>query len=372
MESMKISFGFSKLSKKTNLISNKLAIPEGKVELIECLEGQSIKVKDAVEEVKQPLIIPLKDNQKNLLDRVREAKKNKRIQQVDAKGEEIEDTRPDSELTADELAARQLLIEAKQRLEINYTTSSSKISVLPVKEDKPSFEGEKESSLEDYESVPISDYGLALLRGMGWKEGMGIGRNVSKTASVSVPELRPKGLGLGASKLIQKESNRPQDKDGNELVLKTGAFAKVIAGPQKDNYCEVQGFDEDAGRVVVKVYPKGEILNINEIMLMVTTKEEFCKNSRVINNAKYKEYKDLSETKLKQSRSSSEEKVHIKKEKDDEDKKYKSSKHTKSRKKDRSQSKERHRKHYEDSSDSDRHRKRNKCKSRHKKSSNKY
>jgi len=31
----------------------------------------------------------------------------------------------------------------------------------------------EESSLEDYEQVPIEQFGLALLRGMGWKEGEG-------------------------------------------------------------------------------------------------------------------------------------------------------------------------------------------------------
>jgi len=29
---------------------------------------------------------------------------------------------------------------------------------------------------EDYEKVPIEQFGLALLRGMGWKDGDGIGR----------------------------------------------------------------------------------------------------------------------------------------------------------------------------------------------------
>ena len=28
-----------------------------------------------------------------------------------------------------------------------------------------------------YEAMPIEDFGLAMLRGMGWKEGMGVGRN---------------------------------------------------------------------------------------------------------------------------------------------------------------------------------------------------
>lgn len=53
--------------------------------------------------------------------------------------------------------------------------------------------------------------------------------------------MRPKGLGLGATKIIKealpKEAAR--DKDGNTLVLKKGALAKVIAGSHKGQYCEV-------------------------------------------------------------------------------------------------------------------------------------
>lgn len=54
--------------------------------------------------------------------------------------------------------------------------------ILPMKETEEGLppEGEVESTLEDYEKVPIGDYGLAMLRGMGWKEGFGIGKNPSK------------------------------------------------------------------------------------------------------------------------------------------------------------------------------------------------
>lgn len=52
--------------------------------------------------------------------------------------------------------------------------------VLPVKEDKLELEGEEESTLEDYEKIPINDFGMAMLRGMGWKEGSGIGKKPAK------------------------------------------------------------------------------------------------------------------------------------------------------------------------------------------------
>lgn len=54
---------------------------------------------------------------------------------------------------------------------------AKKVLELPIKKDEVILEGKEESTLDDYESVPISDYGMAMLRGMGWKEGMAIGKN---------------------------------------------------------------------------------------------------------------------------------------------------------------------------------------------------
>ena len=35
----------------------------------------------------------------------------------------------------------------------------------------------EEAEMADYEAVPIEQFGMAVLRGMGWKKGVGIGRN---------------------------------------------------------------------------------------------------------------------------------------------------------------------------------------------------
>ncbi|RHZ81209.1 hypothetical protein Glove_123g204 [Diversispora epigaea] len=54
----------------------------------------------------------------------------------------------------------------------------------------------------DYDSVPIEEFGLAMLRGMGWKPGMAIGKNQnSKAKELYEPKPRPTHLGLGASPL---------------------------------------------------------------------------------------------------------------------------------------------------------------------------
>lgn len=48
---------------------------------------------------------------------------------------------------------------------------------LTTNTDKFVAEGKDESTLDDYENIPISEYGLAMLRGMGWSEDKGIGKN---------------------------------------------------------------------------------------------------------------------------------------------------------------------------------------------------
>lgn len=35
----------------------------------------------------------------------------------------------------------------------------------------------EETTMEDYEKIPVDEFGAALLRGLGWSEGEGIGRN---------------------------------------------------------------------------------------------------------------------------------------------------------------------------------------------------
>jgi len=55
------------------------------------------------------------------------------------------------------------------------------------------------ATLDDYNRVPVEQFGAAMLRGMGWKDGDGIGLNKGKKQEKSkVPERRPALLGIGA------------------------------------------------------------------------------------------------------------------------------------------------------------------------------
>ena len=55
------------------------------------------------------------------------------------------------------------------------------------------------ATLDEYKAVPVEEFGAALLRGMGWKEGQGIGNQKGqKFERAKVPERRPALLGIGA------------------------------------------------------------------------------------------------------------------------------------------------------------------------------
>ncbi|PAV24016.1 hypothetical protein PNOK_0108400 [Pyrrhoderma noxium] len=55
-----------------------------------------------------------------------------------------------------------------------------------------------QASLEDYERVPVEQFGAALLRGMGWKPGQAASRTRTGPVEPYLPESRPALLGIGA------------------------------------------------------------------------------------------------------------------------------------------------------------------------------
>jgi hypothetical protein len=111
----------------------------------------------------------------------------------DSSGDHSNDDPPIKQLTADEEAMNALLGNAKQPS-----------LVLPAMSEEQAFERDYQSapdmaSLADYDRVPVEEFGAALLRGMGWKDGEGIGANRGKKLeSTKIPKRRPALLGIGA------------------------------------------------------------------------------------------------------------------------------------------------------------------------------
>ncbi|XP_026740966.1 G-patch domain and KOW motifs-containing protein [Trichoplusia ni] len=282
MEGKKISFGFFK-SKKVD----KPLIPvvnEEKREYIECVEEKSIKVVGGeIETVNEPLVIPMKPNTLITAERLQQIaeKVEKAIEEPEIKEEvvvKVEKT--DDNETLDQMAVRELMQEAKGHIKVE--TPESLAIPTPA---KPVMSGEKESTLDDYDAVPIQQFGMAMLRGMGWTPG----KDGSKFKQ---PELRPKGLGLGADKVIKKyQKKQSKDNKEEELAILKNSFVKITSGKFSGYYGKVVSLDEDNGRVMVEIPVKKESVSLSEFMMHAVTKAEYDKESKVINADSYEAYK---------------------------------------------------------------------------------
>ena len=76
------------------------------------------------------------------------------------------------------------------------------------------------SKLEDYNAVPIEQFGLAMLRGMGFQADEGVGKTKQKVNEIKV-EVRPKGLGLGAIPVKKKIADVKKNAEDDVLQVRT-------------------------------------------------------------------------------------------------------------------------------------------------------
>uniref|UniRef100_A0A8B9JM23 G-patch domain and KOW motifs-containing protein n=1 Tax=Astyanax mexicanus TaxID=7994 RepID=A0A8B9JM23_ASTMX len=149
-----------------------------------------------------------------------------------------------------------------------------------------------ESSTEaDYDRVPVQAYGMAMLKGMGWKEGEGIGRTFKQDVKPIEHQLRPKGLGLGADlsavKDLQPSGPRRIPKPGEEsgkddesLVLAPGGCVQIKDGAHKDLYGKIEGVDPDNVRVVVKLAIGGKSVTVSQYIIRLVPQKEYDKYSK--------------------------------------------------------------------------------------------
>lgn len=203
--------------------------------------------------------------------------KSKPRQLLEARNKEL--SKPSSEDPLKAQAVQELINEATS----NVSKDQQNVLCLPVavSPDKVALEGAAEPTLDDYEKVKIEDFGLGLLRGMGWKDPDG----ETKKADDVVINVRARGLGLGADKLIQKPIVAKHS-SGVELQIKRNAKVKILAGAQKDNFGIIEGF-EGCNRVTVKLALSGTRVSVNESIITPVTDSEYSKCAKVLNYAKY-------------------------------------------------------------------------------------
>ncbi|PGH07697.1 hypothetical protein GX51_01706 [Blastomyces parvus] len=163
--------------------------------------------------------------------------KEKEDKQLDGE-EEV----PQKPLTQDEIAMQALIRESKGDGGEPTRRSDLVISGKRKERDEDEYGAEEErfdetksfradvasrpgpASLAAYSAIPVEEFGAALLRGMGWKDGEPIGRGKYgnsdvKSTKVRISERRPGYLGIGAKEL-------PGNKSGSGSEVELGAWGK--------------------------------------------------------------------------------------------------------------------------------------------------
>ena len=106
-----------------------------------------------------------------------------------------EEIKPQVEESEDQLALRALLASAAGEGDEDF---ANRTVIIPVTEDEALRQDIEElpesASLDDYTDMPVSEFGAAMLRGMGWT-GDGKGK---KNVQPWLPQSRPALLGIGA------------------------------------------------------------------------------------------------------------------------------------------------------------------------------
>lgn len=319
-----LTFAFSSLKKteKVTLVKPNVSLDDDAKpndedrDFVLSIDGEGIKsTKPVVKKV--PLVIPLiqsnnwrnkkvsnsDDTKQEPPVAMTETKDKKpKLESID-KQDSRESQLEDGEIkNIDDLAKKELQDEAAEAADMLRSGGKSSNRVIPIFMENRVPEGFEEDgnfnvsaraenpTMEDYERVPIEEFGMAMLRGMGFKED-----DAKKVAPVDV-KIRPKGLGLGAElpplpgKTSHKSSSNSSSKEA--LELKINAHVYVTAGKQRGFYGTVQAFDEDMIQADVHLVLPNITASIPVALLAVVSRDEFKKESKVLNKSSYDDYKE--------------------------------------------------------------------------------
>ncbi|XP_026188549.1 G-patch domain and KOW motifs-containing protein [Mastacembelus armatus] len=289
-----VSFGFTKTVNKFKPSNDALTKKDDR-DFLTGIDGNELQSSKPSEKPRE-LIIPL--IQKNRWHRP------DRAGQVETSGEKKPDTTQDKD-SVDSQAVKELIEDSRRQLEQwqNGPQSESNLNLtIPLlmqnkvpqgfeDGDQIKVDLRPESSTEaDYESVPVDAYGLAMLKGMGWTKGEGIGRTFKQDVKPIEHQLRPKGLGLGADRSAIKDLEpsrhqrplKPGDEQGKEeeLVMGPGGCVLVESGAHKDLYGKIEGVDPDNARVVVKLAIGSKTVTVSQYAIKLVGRKEYEKYSK--------------------------------------------------------------------------------------------
>ncbi|NXA66747.1 GPKOW protein, partial [Mohoua ochrocephala] len=171
----------------------------------------------------------------------------------------IDPARPDFP-SVEAQAVQELLQEARQSLEQPEGCSGPPISIPLQLPDKDVATGPLPTP-QDYEAVPVGQFGLAMLRGMGWSQGQGIGRTFPRVVPPLEHQPRPRGLGLGAE---GAPPGTPKSGETSRGGPATGDFVRIESGPHCGVEGQVEALDPETGRALVRLQLGGQVVAVNQ------------------------------------------------------------------------------------------------------------
>ncbi|XP_026223003.1 G-patch domain and KOW motifs-containing protein [Anabas testudineus] len=326
-----VSFGFTKTVSKFKPATGDSVTNKNDRDYLTGIDGNELQSTKPSEKPKE-LIIPL-------IQRNRWYKAD-RTGQDEGTGDKTQETTQDND-SVESQAVKELIEDSRRQLEQwqNGPQSESNLNLaIPLLMQNKVPEGfedgdhvkvdlRPESSTEaDYESVPVEAYGLAMLKGMGWKKSEGIGRTFKQDVKPIEHQLRPKGLGLGADrsaiKDLEPSRHKRPPKPGEErekeeeLVMGPGGCVLVESGAHKELYGKIEGVDPDNARVVVKLAIGGKTVTISQYAIKLVCRKDYEKYSKDLSRLS-KAHKDKEKEKEKQKEKEKErEKEHQRREKE--------------------------------------------------------
>ncbi|CAB4035075.1 G patch domain and KOW motifs-containing [Paramuricea clavata] len=297
-----VSFTFSKKKVTPKLVqtNKEYRNDENKTEtdkdFIHSAEGKVLKSTKLKENVKE-LVIPCRNRSDVLLAKIQNAAGNTLDKQAaeeiikDLTSAEKVENKTESNFAIPLLARTHLVTTGE-------TTSNPESSAIL----------EDESNLEDYDAVPVAEFGAAMLRGMGWKKGEAIG-GTNKGLAVPIEFIpRAQGLGLGAERRHEEGGKKRRRKPGDEkssqnsgpifekngkvrhfkgldekipdrpsqaTTFSKGGYVVIESGTHKDLSGKITAVDEDNARVIVHLAMNGEELTVSQHNVRLVDRDEY-------------------------------------------------------------------------------------------------
>ncbi|XP_030472087.2 protein MOS2 [Syzygium oleosum] len=110
-----------------------------------------------------------------------------------------------------------------------------------------------------YEDMPVEEFAAAYLRGYGWQEGKGVGKNAKEDVPIRQIEKRGRerfGLGFEPEKPVLEDKANGRDSRGGGGRFRAGKEVRIVGGSREDLY----GLK---GKIVEVVGGESVILNLS-------------------------------------------------------------------------------------------------------------